>query len=176
LFQAKAAQTDPALLPCLRNKQVSSTSAPRLSAGMLCWWAWRHRPQKAPAVRLAFTCTSIREFLTQPSLAGAVTEHGPLTHGQTSPMGFLPPPLRTSPQKRLWLVWLNKEKPPNQLMLMFFLSPPLFAAAPALLRVLFPAGRHSPVPATSMPLRHPAKVWRQMPLPRPLAARAQAFA
>lgn len=60
-------------------------------------------------------------------------------------------------------------------MLMFSLSP-LFAAAPAILRVLLPAGGHSPVPATFMPLRHSEKVWQQMPLPYPLAACAQAFA
>lgn len=60
-------------------------------------------------------------------------------------------------------------------MLIFF-SASLFAATPVILRVLFPAVRHSPVPATLVPLRHSEKVWQQMPLPDPPAACAQALA
>lgn len=69
---------------------------------------------KASSPNNAWSEPGLLHLCFQPLFAGATAVHRPLTHGQTSPMGFLPPPLRSSSQKYLWIVWFNQaENKPN---------------------------------------------------------------
>lgn len=111
---------------------------------------------------------TIPEFLTHPfPVEPCQCPHTP--HPQPHP-GSFPPPLRSSSPNTSSFSGSREKTRPGCVMVAFA---SLSAAAPAFLPVRAGAGGPCPLPAASLPLRHPRPPRGPLPLPHPAAAPAR---